>query len=182
MAVPNPPPSSGLADSDLPSIDEISRFLREAVVDDESAQLRASLQGLATALEALTARGLHQGDRLVMAARLAELQQLLQQHQLLVDELNPAWQGLYEYRSYVAALQHFGGRVQTWLRDLAAPHRPTVWFADFELLSWRLLGAGTLLLDAREQWGGAEPDSVPADALDTLPQPAGRRWWQRLKR
>jgi len=66
------------------------------------------------------------------------------------------------------------------LGNLADPHGPNLWFGDFELLSWRTLGEGVMLLDTYEQWGVQDPESIPAEqaAETTLWQPA--KWWRRL--
>ena len=161
------------------SFGELSRFLREAVTDDESYQLREGMRAVASHLESAVAGGLQHTDRAVMRVRIVELQRLLREHLALVNGLSPAWRKLYEYRAYLAALQHFLTRIDGWLRHLADPNGPTLWFGDFELLSWRTLGEGVMLLDTYEQWGVQDPESIPAEQSDTaLWQPG--KWWRRF--
>jgi hypothetical protein len=161
----------------------LSRFLREAVTDDESFQLREGMRGVASHLEIAVAAGLQHADRRIMSRRMAELQGLLREHLTLLKSMSPAWRKLYEYTAYMAALQHFLTRIEVWQRDLADPKGPRQWVGDFELLSWRTLGEGVMLLDTYEQWGVQDPESVPAESRpppvdEGVWQPA--RWWRRL--
>lgn len=162
------------------SFGELSRFLREAVTDDESYQLREGMRAVASRLEAMVAGGLQHTDRKVMRARLVELQGLLREHLALLKGLSPAWRKLYEYTAYLAALQHFLGRVDVWLRDLADPNGARLWVGDFELLSWRTLGEGVMLLDTYEQWGVQDPESVPAEQPESALWQQPAKWWRRL--
>ncbi|HSV51020.1 MAG TPA: hypothetical protein VLJ57_02805 [Burkholderiaceae bacterium] len=180
MTRPTRPTDPASYRSSFQSFGELSRFLREAVTDDESYQLREGMRAVALQLEAAVAgSSLQHADRAVMGARLAALQTLLREHFLLVKGLSPAWRKLYEYTAYLAALQHFLSRIDVWLRDLSEPNGPRLWFGDFELLSWRTLGEGVMLLDTYEQWGVQDPESVPAEqGENALWQPA--KWWRRL--
>jgi hypothetical protein len=52
---------------------------------------------------------------------------------------------------------------------------------DFELVAWRTLGEGMLLIDMYEQWIASEHEN---SALDSLEQPQVERavqWWKKLR-
>lgn len=185
-SAPAPAPAFGDSSthlSSLQSLAEISRFLKEAVADSESRQLRDGMGALAQRLEALVAEGLQHGTQAERVARLTGLQELLQQHHAQLVALGPDWRGLYEYGAYLASLHHFRGRIDTWVRELRDPAQPALWAPDFELLSWRMLGAGMLLLDVYEQWGGQEQETIPEEAEGAQGMPAQqRRWWQLRRR
>ena len=53
---------------------------------------------------------------------------------------------------------------------------------DFELVAWRTLGEGLLLIDMYEQWRSSEEQHQ--SALDRLEEPQVQRamqWWKKLR-
>jgi hypothetical protein len=159
---------------------QLSRFLREAVADDESYQLREGMRGVAAPLEGVVASGLRHADPAIMGQRLTELQVLLREHLQQVQALSINWRKLYEYNAYLASLRHFLARVDSWQRDLGERRAPALWFGDFELLSWRTLGEGVMLLDTYEQWGVLDPESIPPPQADESIPWSPAKWWRRL--
>ncbi|MCJ0762001.1 hypothetical protein [Variovorax terrae] len=163
------------------SFSELSHFLRSAVADEETLQLGDSMGLLASHIEAIVA-ALKQGhDRAAVAPLLMDLLTILREHRALVIGLNTAWRGLYEYASYLAALNNFRVLIGQWLLDKDGRREPAAGFEDFELIAWRTLGEGMLLIDIYDQWRGREQQE---SALGTLEDPRAERarnWWSRLR-
>ncbi len=174
----------------LPSIQSfggLSHFLRSAMADEESLQLADGMGGLATGIEAVLSGLKREPDLQALAAPLMDLMTILREHRALVIALSPAWRGLYEYATYLAALNNFRVLIGQWL--LAAspqarprtPGRQTVRFEDFELVGWRTLGEGMLLIDMYEQLSGGEAGESGAAALSEARVERARSWWERLR-
>ena len=91
-------------------------------------------------------------------------------------------QGLTEFIP-VSSTAHL--LIGQWLLGGPAQGRPlSLTPDDFELMAWRLLGDGMLLIDMYDQWSAIElADSTPA-ALDALNEPQVQRaiqWWRKLR-
>jgi hypothetical protein len=192
----------------LPSIQnfgELSQFLREAVADEDSMQLGESMGTLASHIEAVVAQLRLARHRAVVAPMLMDLLTVLRIHHGAVVGLNPSWRGLYEYASYLAALNNFRVLIGQWLLD-GGRHGEVLGIAaeDVELVAWRTLGEGMLLIDMYEQWrrdeGAHEPttssnnsrtaeaDTVPSalvgNGSDGSADPRiqrAMRWWSKLR-
>ena len=175
----------------LPSVQsfgELSHFLRSAMADDESLQLADGMGNMAASIEAVLARLKREPDPVALAPALIDLMTVLREHRSLVIALSPAWRGLYEYASYLAALNNFRVLIGQWLlpartegADSGATERP-VGLEDFELIAWRLLGEGMLLIDMYEQLCRREAIDSSVAALDQAQVQKARHWWERLRR
>lgn len=165
---------------------ELSQFLRGAVADEDSRQLSESMAHLATHVEAIVAAlGLHR-ERAVVAPQLVDLLTVLRNHRHFVVGLGPAWRGLYEYASYLQALNSFRVLIGQWLLHEAGNRDILLTAEDFELMAWRTLGEGMLLIDmyeqlaVREDWEDTRP-SGPGQLSE--PQVArAMQWWKKLRR
>ena len=182
---PSPPshPSSRIAS--LQSFGELSGFLRENVADEESRELSDSVSALAVHIEAvITAR------RKIIAlpdllAHIRVLMDYLREHRLSISRLGAAWSSIYEYNSYVRGVQQLYGALVQWVHSLQirSPEEKRR-FEAFDLLAWRTLGEGALLLDMYQQSmedDGAMPDSAAP------PQPRSfvariAAWWRGPRR
>jgi hypothetical protein len=174
----------------LPSIQsfgELSHFLRSAMADEESLQLADGMGGLAVGIEAVLSGLKREPDLQALAAPLMDLMTILREHRALVIALSPAWRGLYEYAAYLAALNNFRVLIGQWLlaagpQDKSGPPEPqTIHFEDFELVGWRTLGEGMLLIDMYEQLSGREAGESGDAALDVARVERARTWWERLR-
>ena len=174
------------AASQLPSIrsfDQLSRFLRGATADEDSARLSQGMGQLAGRIEAIIARLRESRERAVVAPMLVDLLTVLRAHRNAVVNLGTAWRGLYEYAGYLQALTNFRVLIGQWLLE-GGPRSARLLLAaeDFELVAWRTLGEGMLLIDMYEQWQSQE---APLESgLGSLPEPQVRRairWWQKLR-
>lgn len=174
----------------LPSIQsfgDLSHFLRSAMADEESLQLADGMGGLAVGIEAVLAGLKREPDLQALAVPLMDLMTILREHRALVIALSPAWRGLYEYATYLAALNNFRVLIGQWLLAASPQDKPdttdpeNVRFEDFELVGWRTLGEGMLLIDMYEQLSGREADASGAAALEEARVERARSWWERLR-
>ena len=171
--------------TNLPSINtfgELSNFLRGAVADEESRQFSDSMSQLAAHVEAIITGLRANRVRTTIAPLLVDLLTVLRAHRRLVVNLGLPWRGLYEYAAYLQALNNFRVLIGQWLLD-GGPRSTELLLSaeDFELVAWRTLGEGILLIDMYEQW--AEGDAQES-GLASLPEPQVQRairWWHKLR-
>ena len=173
--------------TNLPSIQsfgELSHFLRGAVADEDSRLLSESMAHLALHVEAIIAGLRLNRVRSTLAPMLVDLLTVLRSHRLLVVNLGLPWRGLYEYAAYLQALNNFRVLIGQWLLDggpRALDLRLTA--EDFELVAWRTLGEGILMIDVYEQYSSSdvgEPNSSPG-ALSEPQVERAINWWKKLR-
>ncbi len=161
------------------SFGQYSQFLRSAVADEESLQVGESLQALAVQIEAVVA---------MLQQRKVEPQPLslvlinlvgdLRTHRAMLLALGDDWHSNYEFDAHFAALNHFRILVTQWAMEAAPPRNGVPALADFDLAAWRVLGAGSLLLDVYEQ----ARTSAAATVEERVPPSVWSRWsawWSR---
>jgi len=160
---------------------QYSEFLRTSVADEESLQVGESLQALAVQVEALLAllqrRGT-QGPALSVA--LINLLGDLRAHRALLLELSNDWHRFYEFDAHFAALNHFRLQVTQWAMDAAPPSSGVPPLSEFDLSAWRVLGAGSLLLDVYDQSAAAVMEDAPERRRPSL-WARWKAWWTRRK-
>jgi hypothetical protein len=188
----DPSPNSALPinpSTQLPSIQsfgELSHFLRSAMADEESLQLADGMGSLAANIEAVLSGLKHDTDPAAQAPALMDLMTILREHRTLVIALSPAWRGLYEYASYLAALNNFRVLIGEWLlaatpKAVSGKAPQAISFEDFELVGWRTLGEGMLLIDMYEQLASGEAGESSTAAFDKVRAARARTWWERLR-
>ena len=161
------------------SFGEYSQFLRSAVADEESLQVGESLQVLAVQIETLVGMLQHHGaERPPVAQALVNLVGDLRAHRVLRLGLGTDWHRFYEFDAHFVALNHFRILVTQWAMDAAPPKHGMPALTDFDLAAWRVLGAGSLLLDVYEQSRRAAADDEFAVATVWG---RWRAWWARRK-
>ena len=172
--------------TNLPSINtfgELSNFLRSAVADEDSRLLSESMAQVSAHIETIIAALRVNRLRTTTAPMLVDLLTVLRGHRNLVVNLGLAWRGLYEYAAYLQALNNFRVLIGQWLLD-GGPRRSELSLSaeDFELVAWRTLGEGMLMIDMYEQWLGSE--SRDESTLGSLDRPQVERavqWWKKLR-
>jgi len=172
--------------TNLPSINsfgELSNFLRGSVADEDCRQVSESMSQLAVHIEAIIAALRMNRRRTTVAPMLVELLTALRAHRQLVVGLGLPWRGLYEYAAYLQALNNFRVLIGQWLLD-GGPRSTELLLSaeDFELVAWRTLGEGTLMIDMYEQWSTSE--NSDASMLGALSEPQVERaiqWWKKLR-
>jgi len=172
--------------TNLPSINtfgDLSNFLRGAVADEDSRVLSESMAELSVHVEAIIASLRVNRIRTTIAPMLVDLLTVLRGHRMLVVNLGLPWRGLYEYAAYLQALNNFRVLIGQWLLD-GGPRSVDLLLTaeDFELVAWRTLGEGMLMIDMYEQWlaSGTRDEST----LGRLDEPQVQRavqWWKKLR-
>ncbi len=173
--------------SHLPTInsfDQLSQFLRGAASDEDSRQLSEGMGQLAARIEAIITALRQSRERATVAPMLVDLLTVLRGHRRAIVNLGLPWRGLYEYAGYLQALTNFRVLIGQWLLE-GGPHSAQLLLAaeDFELVAWRTLGEGMLLIDMYEDW--VAQDAPEESGLGALPEPQVQRaihWWQKLRR
>ena len=173
--------------TNLPSMNtfgELSNFLRSAVADEDSRLLSESMAQLSVHIEAIIAALRSNRVRTTVAPMLVDLLTVLRGHRNLVVNLGLPWRGLYEYAAYLQALNNFRVLIGQWLLEGGPRSIELLLTAeDFELVAWRTLGEGTLMIDMYEQWLGAEqPDASTLASLDKPQVERAVQWWKKLRR
>lgn len=161
----------------LHTFDDISRFLREGVADEDSRQLRESLGSLSEHIdEAFRTR--HGGtDANAVTRCVVRLAQCAREHQLLLTGLGSGWHVLYEFGAYQRALGELRAAIAAWQQALERhSSKEGACFAHFERLAWRTLGEALLLIDMYEHDSGSQNDPP-----DTPPPPRRASGWQRAR-
>jgi hypothetical protein len=170
------------------SFGELSHFLRGANADEDSRQLSESMAQLATHIEAIVASLRLARTRTVVAPMLVDLMTVLRGHRNFVVNLALPWRGLYEYAGYLLALNKVRELIGQWLLD-GGPRSAELMLSaeDFELVGWRTLGEGMLLIDMYEQWtssgrpGGSEPQGPEPGSLEEPQVQRAMQWWKKLR-
>jgi len=172
------PSQSQSPSNSFQSFGQYSQFLRSAVADEESLQVGESLQALAVQIEALAAMLQRPGDPDSLSTGLINLVGDLRTHRALLLGLGGDWHSNYEFDAHFAALNQFRILVTQWAMDAAPPRHAVPALADFDLAAWRVLGAGSLLLDVYEQSRAAtalqDEERVPPSVWSRW-----SAWWKR---
>ena len=165
---------------------QLSNFLRESVADEDSRLVSDSMSELASHVEAIIASLRLNKVRTTIAPMLVDLLTVLRIHRHLVVGLALPWRGLYEYATYLQALNHFRVLIGQWLLDGGPRSAELLLTAeDFELVGWRTLGEGMMLIDVYEQWSAREQqEQQQHSGLGALSEPQVERaiqWWKKLR-
>ena len=167
----------------LQSFGDISRFLREGVADEESRQMRDSMVVLAQAVDTAVRSRRARHDAASITRHAAALVQGVRTHQLFLSGLGSAWHSLYEFGAYQSALRELRRAVEAWHKALEQRRVDEgAGFDRVELLAWRTLGDGLLLIDMYEQGGQAQSEPPPSEQIPVTPWARALDWWRRARR
>jgi len=163
---------------------QLSNFLRASVADEASRNVSESMSDLATHVEAIILSLRHGKVRTVIAPMLVDLLTVLRAHRHMVVGLGLEWRSLYEYAGYLQALNHLRVLIGQWLLEGGPRSTELLLNAeDFELVAWRTLAEGMLLIDVYEQAVQRESDDQQS-GLAALSEPQVERavqWWKKLR-
>lgn len=177
--------SGSLSQQTIQSFADISRFLREGVADEESRQLRDSVGVLAQVIEEAVRARRAPPDAARITRQALALVHAVREHQLFLTGMGSAWHSLYEFGAYQSALRELRRAVEAWHKALErrSPREGGA-FDRVELLAWRTLGEGMLLIDMYEQGGQSDSEPPAVDAPRPAPTPweRAKAWWQHLRR
>ncbi len=167
----------------IQSFGDISRFLREGVADEESRQMRDSMVVLAQAVDTAVRSRRARHDAASITRHAAALVQGVRTHQLFLTGLGSAWHSLYEFGAYQSALRELRRAVEAWHKALEQRRVDEgAGFDRVELLAWRTLGDGLLLIDMYEQGGQAQSEPPPSEQNPVTPWARALDWWRRARR
>ncbi len=170
----------------LPTINtfgELSSFLRSSVADEDCRQLSESMGQLSVHVEVIIAALRLNRIRTTVAPLLVDLLTVLRGHRHIIVNLGLSWRGLYEYAAYLQALNNFRVLIGQWLLDGGPLSTELLVSAeDFELVAWRTLGEGMLMIDMYEQWIASEnPGQSMLGALSEPQVERAVQWWKKLR-
>ncbi|MFC5498679.1 hypothetical protein ACFPOE_14120 [Caenimonas terrae] len=164
---------------------QLSNFLRASVADEESRRVSESMSDLATHVEAIILSLRHGKVRTIIAPMLVDLLTVLRAHRHMVVGLGLPWRGLYEYAGYLQALNHLRVLIGQWLLEGGPRSTELLLNAeDFELVAWRTLAEGMLLIDVYEQSVQRDQQEQAESGLAALSEPQVERaiqWWKKLR-
>ena len=171
-------------DTHLPSMqsfDELGEALRSMASDPNSIEVTQGMGELAKAIESV-AKGLkHQETGKALGPKLVDLLTALRKHRTQVVGLGAGWRELYEYAAYLAALNNFRLLVGQWLVDRNIHGTQAFVLDDFEMIGWRTLGEGMLMIDMREQARTRALEESQLAPLDEAHMARAKSWWQKLR-
>ena len=164
---------------------ELSNFLRASVADEDSRRVSESMSDLATHVEAIILTLRHGKVRATIAPMLVDLLTVLRAHRHMVVGLALPWRSQYEYAGYLQALNHLRVLIGQWLLDGGPRSAELLLNAEeFELVAWRTLADGMLLIDVYEQSVQRDQNEQPESGLAALSEPQVERaiqWWKKLR-
>ena len=172
-------PQTGLPD--MRDFAEFGDALRGMTTDQSSLQLSDGMGELSKAIEnvvhALSAN--KSGD--LVGAKLVELLNAVRKHRQLVVGLGETWRALYEYAAYLAALNNFRLLIGQWLveRNITGDHKLVL--DDFEMIGWRTMGEGLMMLDMHEQARTSAMAELSAEQTDPSHMARAKQWWGKLR-
>ena len=165
------------------SFTQLSHYLRTSVADEDSRHISESMGQMSGPIEGIITGLRRDGLRTSVAPLMVDLLTVLRSHRNLVVNLGLPWRGLYEYAGYLQALNNFRVLIGQWLLD-GGPRSAQLLLSaeDFELVAWRTLGEGVLLIDMYEHWARSEVKEQ--SVLGSLEEPQVARavhWWKKLR-
>jgi hypothetical protein len=112
---------------------------------------------------------------------LVDLLTALRKHRQLVVGLSESWRMLYEYASYLAALNNFRVLIGQWLVERNISGDNQVVIDDFEMIGWRTLGEGLLMIDMHEQARAQAQEESGMIPMDESRLARAKQWWGQLR-
>ncbi|TAG28158.1 MAG: hypothetical protein EAZ37_02275 [Burkholderiales bacterium] len=168
----------------LPDIHDFAEFgaaLRNISKDDESHRFSDGMGELSTAIERVGKALSSQKRGSTVGPLLIDLLTSLRKHRQFVVGLSVTWRGLYEYASYLAALNNFRVLIGQWLVDRNISGDNEVVIEDFELIGWRTLGEGLMMIDMHEQALTQFNETSATVELDESRLARAKNWWGQLR-
>ena len=160
---------------------EFGDALRGMTTDTASITLSDGMGELSRAIEDVaTALAAHQPGTLI-GPKLVELLKAVRKHRQLVVGLGETWRALYEYASYLAALNNFRLLIGQWLveRSITGDHKLVL--DDFEMIGWRTMGEGLMMLDMHEQARTVALADLSSEEADPSRLARAKQWWGKLR-
>jgi hypothetical protein len=168
----------------LPEMRDFAEFgdaLRSLASDAESIRLSEGMGELSNAIESVgLALSAHERGATI-GPLLIDLLTALRKHRQLVVTLSETWRTLYEYASYLAALNNFRVLVGQWLVERKISGDNQVVIDDFEMIGWRTLGEGLMMIDMHEQARAQTQEESGLAPLEESRLARAKQWWGQLR-
>jgi hypothetical protein len=172
------------AETGLPDMRDFAEFgeaLRSMASDAESIRLSDGMGELSGAIEKVgNALSTHQSGAMI-GPLLVDLLTALRKHRQLVVTLSESWRVLYEYASYLAALNNFRVLIGQWLVERNISGNNQVVIDDFEMIGWRTLGEGLMMIDIHEQGRAQVQEDTGMAPIDESRLARAKQWWGQLR-
>lgn len=183
MASPRLRTDPGSEGPTIRSFGELNQFFGGSRRDAESQSISDGMRHLAERVERIVGTLRTTQQRTIVAPLLVDLLTVLRGHRNQIVHLGMPWRGLYEYGGYLQALTNCRVLIGQWLLDGGPRSTSLVLTAeDFELVAWRTLAEGMLLIDMYEQWVASEIEAESGLAGLSDPQvQRAIRWWHKLR-
>jgi hypothetical protein len=172
------------AETGLPDMRDFAEFgqaLRSMASDAESIRLSDGMGELSAAIESVgRALSTHQRGAQV-GPLLVDLLTALRKHRQLVVGLSETWRILYEYAAYLAALNNFRVLIGQWLVERNISGDNQVVIDDFEMIGWRTLGEGLMMIDMHEQARSQMQQESGMVPMDESRLARAKQWWGQFR-
>jgi hypothetical protein len=163
------------------NFDEFGKALRAISSDEESIKVSEGMGVLSAAIEKVGKALSSQQSGATIGPLLIDLLTALRKHRQLVVGLGEHWRQLYEYAAYLAALNNFRVLVGQWLVERNISGDSAVVIDEFEMIGWRTLGEGLLMIDMHEQNRTKEQEDSGLVPLDDSRLVRAKQWWGLLR-
>jgi hypothetical protein len=172
-------PETGLPD--IRDFTEFGQALRSMSADEETHRLSDSMGELSAAIEEV-GKALSSRQRgATVGPMLVDLLTALRKHRQQLVGMSASWQSLYEYRSYLAALNNFRILIGQWLVERNISGDNEVVIDDFEMIAWRTLGEGLLMIDFHEQARRQARERSEHSGGESSRMSRAKSWWDQLR-
>ena len=172
-------PETGLPD--MRDFAEFGNALRDMTTDAASIALSDGMGDLSKAIENVAnALAAHQSVTQI-GPKLVELLTAVRKHRQLVVGLGETWRALYEYAAYLAALNNFRLLIGQWLVERSITGDQKLVLDDFEMIGWRTMGEGLMMLDMHEQARTTALAELSAGQADPSHMARAKQWWGKLR-
>jgi hypothetical protein len=173
------------AETGLPSMRDFAEFgkaLRSMASDDESIKLSDGMGELSRAIETVGGALSTRQPGATIGPLLIDLLTAIRKHRQLVVGLGESWRMLYEYAAYLAALNNFRVLIGQWLVERSISGNNKVVIDDFEMIAWRTLGEGLLMIDLHEQARSqVQVESGTEAPVNDSRLARAKQWWGQLR-
>ena len=171
-------PETGLPD--MHDFAEFGQALRTMTTDTDSLRLSDGMGELSQAIEGVIGALASQTTAMI-GPKLIDLLTAVRKHRQLVVGLGETWRMLYEYAAYLAALNNFRLLIGQWLveRNMSGDHKLVL--DDFEMIGWRTMGEGLLMLEMHEQARSTALTELSSEAEDVSHLARAKQWWGKLR-
>ena len=172
-------PNTGLPD--LRDFTELGHALRDMTTDAASITLSDGMGELSNAIENVANALAQQQSGTQIGPKLVDLLNAVRKHRQLVVGLSPTWCALPEHTAYLSALNSFRLLVGQWLVERSITGDRQLVLDDFEMIGWRTMGEGLLMLDRHEQTRTLAIQEQSAEEADPSRLARAKKWWGQLR-